>query len=132
MHDRAKNFCSYLAGVYDTFVTEPNANTENEDIIKTSEFIKNYLLKEPDFKNFQFGYLGLLCNNPNGRIIMGGLRELDQDEQKRKEIITRLRNLAAHAKNTIEKIEQTPDEDLHAIIIKLSLYFNLFTKMYFE
>lgn len=131
MHERARNFCTYLGGVFDKYV-EPE-DTELPSRAKViSDTIKSYFDKQEDFKNFQFGYLGLICNNERTRPKIQKLREMEGDHEYRSSAIKEFREIIAQAKKVLENLEQAPDEDLDLIAVKVSLYINLFTKMYFE
>jgi len=161
MHDRAKNLCAYLGELYDKYLpvpppaVEPEVEGEKKEGEKKEEenqeegedpkkvppksdiellgiAIKTYFDDEKVFKNFQFGYLGLLCNNETARPKIQKLREMDKDPEYRKLQIAGLRDKTRKAKELLEKLEATPDEELDKVIVKLSLYINLFTKIYFE
>ena len=156
MHDRAKNLCSYLGELYDKYLPVPpvdvqpqveeekkeEENQEGEDQPKKDPpksdiellgiAIKTYFDDEKVFKNFQFGYLGLLCNNETARPRIQKLREMDKDPEYRKLQIAGFRDKTRRAKELLDKLEATPDEELDKVIVKLSLYINLFTKIYFE
>lgn len=134
MHDRARNFCTYLSSIFDKYV-DPEPQVEGQLPSKTrvtSNAIKSYFDKAEDFKNFQFGYLGLLCNNEATRPRIQRLRDIDSDHEYRKESIKNFRELVTQAKGVLERLERVPDEELDTIAIKVSLYINLFTKMYYE
>ena len=94
--------------------------------------MKKYFDKEEDFKNFQFGYLGLLCNNEATRPKLELLRNMDTNDEFRKQQIANFREWTKHTKQVLERLEAAPDEELDAVAIKISLYINMFTRMYFE
>lgn len=145
MHDRARNFCSFLADVFDKYlphtkaIVEPNTEGEDSEVIPSdlevvSNTIRHYFDAGATFKNWQFGALGLICNHENGRGRMESIRELGkkENEEEARKVIANIRQHTSTAKEFIQRLETTSDDDLLEIVRKFALYIHLFTAMYFN
>ena len=134
MHERAKGFCEYLADIFDKFMVRdtPEEPTEPTDLSIVSKVIRGYMDDKATYKNVQFGILGIVCNNTLGRTHVSTFRNLNEDPEARSVYIAKFRTNIENVKKFISVIDETKDEDLDAILKKISLYFHLFTRMYFQ
>lgn len=138
MHDRAKGFFGYLADVFESFFKKEeeeentNSSIEQSDISTIAKGIREYANDKSTFKNLQFGILGVICNHQIGRPRMSILRELNNNPEERRNLIHKFRTYLVYSKEFINILEKKTDEELDEIIRKISLYFHLFTRMYFQ
>ncbi len=126
MHDKYKNFYGFLA---DTYLQYFSPNSGDNEI---STKIRHVADEKANYKNYQFGYLALVCNNETTRPSIEAARNIYKDEEKLKELIVRVRGWTTQGKAILERIESIPDEDIKEFFIKASRYINLFTSMYFK
>ena len=140
MHEKAKNFFSFLSDTYlKYFPPPPSEETEivsdepppvKDDQI--SSYIRSIGSEKADFKQFQFGYLAVLCNHEKIRPKVEIVKDLYKNEEQLLQVVQNVRNFCKRARTGIEIIDSIPDEEMKLFISKFSRYINLFTLMYFN
>ena len=123
MHQKAINFATWVNSLVDEFALD------SEDKTSIQSNITDYFGPVENYNRFMFCVVPSLCNVESTKKYIMNIRELKGDE-KRKEAIANARQKLVIANAALTKALSLPEEDLDAMILKLSLYVNLFTDMY--
>ena len=139
MHSKVKNFFGFIADNYESWFVEsppPKEDGEEPDVVALSDpvsiYIRNIASDKAEFKQFQFGYLAVACNNERLRPRISVLRELFKNEENMKMVVCNIRKTCKRVRTFIDKIDAVPDTKIEEFIVKFSRYINLFTLMYFK
>lgn len=132
MHDRAKNFFSFLSDAYLKYFPVEVGSEEEPKKDTISEYIRDLANEKAKFREFQFGYLAVICNHEKIRPKIEIVKELYQNEDQMNMVIQNIRNVCNRVKVATERVESIPDQELKEFISKFSRYINLFTLMYFN
>lgn len=125
MHQKVKNFFGFLADSYQQWFSDP----ENDTLANS---IRSMADDKAEYKQFQFGYMAVACNNVRFRPKIEIIRDLFKNPDNMKVVVSNIRGLSAKARVFLDKVDSVPDSDIEEFIIKFSRYINLFTLMYFK
>ena len=126
MHCKVKNFFGFLA---DTYLGYFSPDSQENEI---SVYVRNFGDDKADFKQFQFGYLAIACNNERLRPRIETIRNLYNNADDTKTVVINIRTLTQSIRGYLDRIDSIPEEELKEFITKFSRYMYLFTMMYFN
>ena len=126
MHTKVKNFFGFLADSYLGYFSP----TSGDDYV--SEYVRHFGDEKADFKQFQFGYLAIACNNERVRPKIEILRELYKNEDESKKVICNIKKITGTIRTYLDRIDSIPEDEVMEFISKFSRYVYLFTMMYFN
>lgn len=125
MQQKTINFGNWLADLITVHVPDCEEKTTAKD------YIGNFFDAEENYNNFMFSIVPGVCGVPRTKESVVNIRKL-KDKNERELAVTNALTKLKVIKALIDTILNIPPEDLDAIVLKLSLYVNLFTDMYFQ
>jgi len=126
MHTKVKNFFSFIADAYLGYFS-PTSGDDN-----ISSYIRHFGDEKSDFKQFQFGYLAVACNNERVRPKIEILRELYKNPEETTKVLGNIKTISSTLRTYLDRIDSIPEEEMKEFITKFSRYVYLFTMMYFN
>ena len=124
MQDKYRNFFDFIANAVQEHIPESETPPDLDNIRTLAD-------DESFYKNLQFVYLPLLCNNSKARERIKRLRDLHKDEVDMDFTICEIRRFLGDTKKILDSVEHMPDDKLRETLSKVSRYIHLFSMMYF-
>jgi hypothetical protein len=125
MQQKTINFSQWIVSLIDKIVPD----TEESNGVRNT--VGEYFKTTENYNHFMFCILPSLCNNPGTAKHISKIRSL-KNEEERKEAIYNAKKKLSFVNSICEKAFELPEDELDALVLKLSLYVNLFTDMYWQ
>lgn len=125
MQQKTINLGNWLTELINTYVPECPEKGELQT------FVRDYFVSEENYNTFMFSIVPSVCSVPKTKNSIIKVRSL-KDTTERESAITNAQSKLKLIKAVVDAVLAMPTEELDAIVLKLVLYVNLFTDMYFK
>lgn len=125
MQQKAINLCNWLNELVSAHIPEC------EEKVQLQKTLNEYFVSETNYNNFMFSMVPSVCTVPKTKGSVESIRKLKSKPDREVAIKNATAKLKV-IKAVIDAVLSLPEDELDSIVLKLSLYVNLFTDMYFQ